>query len=77
MEPEMIALPPRKAATAGFQPPPAAAARAQAAAWSIDDEPMSCGGWHESSWMLRKGLEVIEDVPFQSLPLEWRLALLC
>jgi len=69
----MIALSPTKAAAAGFQPQPAAA---RAAAWSIDDEPMGCG-WHESSWMLRKGLEVIEDVPLQALPLEWQLALLC
>ena len=68
----MIALQTSKAVPSGFEPLPPA----QAAAWSIDDEPMGCG-WHESSWMLRKGLDVIEDVPLQALPPEWRLALLC
>ncbi len=44
------------------------------AGWSIDDEPAG-PGWHESSWLLRRGLDVIEGVPPQFWPLEWRRAL--
>ena len=40
-------------------------------AWSIDREPMG-SGWHDSSWMLKKGLDVIEGVPPESIPPEWR-----
>jgi len=40
-------------------------------AWSIDQEPMG-SSWHDSSWMLRKGLEVIEGVPMEAVPTEWR-----
>ena len=29
--------------------------------WKIDDEPI-CESWHDSSWMLRKGLVVIEEL---------------
>ena len=39
--------------------------------WSIDQEPMG-PGWHDSSWMLKKGLDVIEGVPPESIPPEWR-----
>lgn len=39
--------------------------------WSIDDEPDD-RGWHASSWLLRRGLEVIEGVPPQFWPPEWR-----
>lgn len=40
-------------------------------AWSIDREPMGAG-WHDSSWMLRRGLEVIENLPPEALPPEWQ-----
>jgi hypothetical protein len=33
--------------------------------------PMS---WHDSTWDLRRGLEVLEDVPGELLPAEWRQA---
>lgn len=39
--------------------------------WSIDDEPMG-SGWHESSWMLRRGLVVIEGAPPEAMPPEWQ-----
>ena len=38
--------------------------------WSIDEEPMG-ESWHDSSWMLRKGLDVIEDVAFDPPPGVW------
>lgn len=38
--------------------------------WSIDSEPMG-PGWHDSSWMLRKGLDVIEGLPPGATPPEW------
>lgn len=42
--------------------------------WSIDDEPMGTG-WHDSSWMLRKGLLVVEGAPaLAAMPVEWQLA---
>ena len=44
--------------------------------WSIDDEPMG-PGWHDSSRMLRTGLQVIEGAPLDALPAEWRLAWRC
>ena len=40
--------------------------------WSIDQEPMTNSGWHDSSWMLLKGLEVVEDVVLEPVPIEWR-----
>ncbi|MDH3208792.1 MAG: hypothetical protein OEM00_01425 [Burkholderiaceae bacterium] len=40
--------------------------------WSIDQEPMMSSGWHDSSWMLRKGLDVIEGVVLEPVPMEWR-----
>ncbi|HMN77675.1 MAG TPA: hypothetical protein PKC97_16565 [Burkholderiaceae bacterium] len=40
--------------------------------WSIDDESMG-PGWHDSSWMLKKGLDVIEDPPPAAIPTEWAL----
>ena len=43
-----------------------------ASAWSIDDEPTD-SSWHDSSWTLRKGLQVIEGAPADALPPEWRL----
>ncbi len=39
-------------------------------AWSIDREPMG-PGWHDSSWMLRRGLDVIEGLPPEAIPPEW------
>jgi hypothetical protein len=47
------------------------AARAPGRPWSIDDEPMG-PGWHDSSRMLRRGLDVIEGAPLHALPAEWR-----
>jgi len=38
--------------------------------WSIDAEPMG-PGWHDSSWMLKKGLDVIEGLPPGATPPEW------
>ena len=40
-------------------------------AWSIDREPMG-PGWHDSSWMLRRGLDVIEGLPPEAIPPEWQ-----
>jgi hypothetical protein len=40
-------------------------------AWSIDEEPMG-PGWHDSSWMLKKGLDVVEGVAPEAIPAEWR-----
>ncbi|MCO5125728.1 MAG: hypothetical protein M9915_18570 [Rhizobacter sp.] len=41
-----------------------------ASRWSIDEEPMG-PGWHDSSWMLKKGLDVIEGLPPGAAPPEW------
>ncbi len=38
--------------------------------WSIDQEPMG-PGWHDSSSMLRKGLDVIEGLPPEVIAPEW------
>jgi hypothetical protein len=38
--------------------------------WSIDKEPMG-ETWHDSSWMLRKGLDVIEDLDVEPPPRAW------
>lgn len=43
-----------------------------ASGWSIDEEIMGTG-WHDSSWMLKKGLDVIEGVPSSAIPPEWIL----
>ena len=40
-------------------------------AWSIDHEPMGTGR-HDSSWMLRKGLDVIEGLPPEAIAPEWQ-----
>ena len=40
-------------------------------AWSIDREAMG-SGWHDSSWMLRRGLDVTEDLPTDAIPPEWQ-----
>lgn len=40
--------------------------------WSIDEETMGAG-WHDSSWMLKKGLDVIEGLPPGAVPPEWAL----
>jgi hypothetical protein len=40
-------------------------------AWSIDQEPMGTG-WHDSSWMLKKGLEVTEGLSLEAIPPEWQ-----
>lgn len=40
--------------------------------WSIDDEAMG-PGWHDSSWMLKRGLDVVEDPPPGAIPAEWTL----
>ena len=34
--------------------------------WSIDDEPIG-ETWHDSSWMLRKGLDVIEELDLEPI----------
>jgi hypothetical protein len=34
--------------------------------WSIDDEPIG-ETWHDSSWMLRKGLDVIEELDLEPM----------
>jgi len=39
--------------------------------WSIDQEPMG-PGWHDSSWMLKKGLDVVEGVSPEVIPPEWQ-----
>jgi hypothetical protein len=39
--------------------------------WSIEREPMG-PGWHDSSWMLRNGLEVSECVEPEAIPPEWQ-----
>ena len=41
-------------------------------AWSIDEMPMG-SGWHDSSWMLKTGLDVIEGAPAEAIPPEWML----
>jgi len=53
-----------------------AAARRQAAAPAPTDpsEPRASCGWFDSSWDLRRGLEVIEHVDFERLPPEVPLA---
>ena len=38
--------------------------------WTIDEEPMG-PGWHDSSWMLKKGLDVVEGLPPGATPPEW------
>jgi hypothetical protein len=38
---------------------------------SIDQDPVG-PGWHDSSWDLRTGLDVIEDLPLEALPPEWQ-----
>jgi hypothetical protein len=38
--------------------------------WSIDEEPMG-ETWHDSSWMLRKGLDVIENLDIEPPPRAW------
>ena len=42
------------------------------AAGSTDRPPAN--GWHDSTWDLRRGLEVVEDIPFDLLPAEWQMA---
>jgi hypothetical protein len=38
--------------------------------WSIDEEAMG-ETWHDSSWMLRKGLDVIEGIDLDPPPRAW------
>lgn len=45
---------------------------AGAPAWSIDELRMG-SGWHDSSWMLKTGLDVIEGAPSDAIPPEWAL----
>ena len=40
-------------------------------AWSIEQEAMG-PGWHDSSWMLRRGLDVVEGLPAEAIPPEWQ-----
>jgi hypothetical protein len=40
------------------------------AGWSIEKEAIG-ETWHDSSWMLRKGLEVIEDLDLDPPPRAW------
>ncbi len=51
--------------------PLAAADKAAKDGWSIEREPMGTG-WHDSSWMLRKGLDVSECVEPEAIPPEWQ-----
>ena len=44
---------------------------AQEPGWSIDDETVD-GSWYESSWLLRRGLQVAEDAPPEAIPPEWQ-----
>jgi hypothetical protein len=39
--------------------------------WSIDQELMG-PGWQGSSWMLRKGLDVVEGLAAEAIPPEWQ-----
>lgn len=39
--------------------------------WSIEQEPLSGPGWHDSSWMLKQGLDVDENPPAEAIPPEW------
>jgi hypothetical protein len=39
--------------------------------WSIEREPMG-SGWHDSSWMLKKGLDVVEGLAPEATPPEWQ-----
>jgi len=38
---------------------------------SIEQEPLSGPGWHDSSWMLKQGLDVDENPPAEAIPPEW------
>ena len=38
---------------------------------SIDSEAAG-SGWHESSWQLRRGLQVDENPPPEAIPPEWQ-----
>jgi hypothetical protein len=38
--------------------------------WSIDEEAIG-ETWHDSSWMLRKGLDVIEDLDLEPPARAW------
>ena len=40
-------------------------------AWLLGEEPMG-PGWHDSSWMLKKGLDVVEGAPNEVIPAEWQ-----
>jgi hypothetical protein len=42
---------------------------------SVDQEEPLGHGWHDSSWALRTGLDVSEDLPLESLPPEWQMRL--
>jgi hypothetical protein len=42
--------------------------------WSIDDEPIG-ETWHDSSWMLRKGLDVIEELDLEPMHRDFGAAL--
>ena len=39
--------------------------------WSIELEAMGTG-WHDSSWMLRRGLDVSELLSAEEIPPEWQ-----
>jgi len=47
------------------------AAKADEAEWSIDGETTG-SSWYESSWLLRRGLQVDEDPPAEAIPPEWQ-----
>ena len=44
---------------------------AQASGWSIDDETVDAS-WYESSRLLQRGLQVVEDPPPEAIPPEWQ-----
>lgn len=52
--------------------PPGRTSHHAAAGRRAPEESPAVGGWHDSSWALRQGLEVTEDVPPAVWPAEWR-----
>jgi len=52
-------------------PADASPSGAQAPGWSIDDEAVD-ESLHESSWLLRRGLQVDENPPPEAIPPEWQ-----
>lgn len=53
-----------------LDPAQVAKGAAECGHWSIDEEPIG-ETLRDSSWMLRKGLQVIEDLATDAWPLAW------